>query len=152
MTRSFLRLALAVLLLVLAPAHAAGPSIDPAGTVDAFHFALKAGDRRKALELLSPDVVIFEQGHFEKSRAEYAAKHLKEDMDFAAITRRSVARRDVQMSQDMAWVMSVIRTTGKINNRPVDITTNETMLLRREGGRWQIRHIHWSFSSNKGGV
>jgi ketosteroid isomerase-like protein len=153
MTRPWWSLCLAASLLVPPAVMAAtAPSNDPAATVDDFHFALKGGDRRKALSLLSENVLVFDQGRLEHSRSEYALKSLKEDMSFAALTKRNVARREVAQSRDLAWVLSVVRITGKINNRPIDLTTNETILLKREGGRWQITHIHWSFGSNKGGV
>lgn len=127
------------------------PAPDPAETVDAFHYALKAGDRKKVLELLAADVLVFEQGRLEQSRNEYAKRHLKEDMSFSAVTKRTVARRAVQLVRDVAWVTSVNRVTGKVNNREINLTTDETMVLRRVAGRWRIVHIHWSFS-NKGGA
>ena len=45
----------------------------------------------------------------------------------------------------MAWVMSVNRNRGRFNNRPVDFTTNETVVPTRVAGKWRIVHIHWSF-------
>lgn len=46
----------------------------PVGTVMAFHAALASGDTDAALMHLSEDVVIFESGGVENSRAEYAIK------------------------------------------------------------------------------
>lgn len=124
---------------------AAAQSQAPSEVVDAFHFALKSGNRRKALELLSSDATIFEQGHVERSRTEYAKTHLAEDMAFAAATQRTVSRRSPRVMGNTAWVLSINRNRGKFNNRPVDFTTDETMVLTRVGGKWRIVHIHWSF-------
>lgn len=135
--------ALAIALLAAGPAWA--EPLSPSQTVDAFHFALKAGNRQQALELLTADLLIFEQGRVEKSRTEYAKKHLAEDMSFASATQRSVSRRAVKLQGNTAWVMSVNRSKGKFNKRPVDFTTDETMVLTRAGGKWRIAHIHWSF-------
>ena len=138
------RLALGALLLAFAlPAFAQTQS--PSEVVDAFHFALKSGDRQKALELMTVDIVIFEQGRVERSRTEYARAHLAEDIGFASVTQRTVARRSVKIQANVAWVTSVNRNRGKFKNKPVDFTTDETMVLTRVGAKWRITHIHWSF-------
>jgi ketosteroid isomerase-like protein len=141
-----MRRAAAALLVLLAvsPAPAFAQQA-PSQVVDAFHFALRAGDRAEALELLLADVVIFEQGRLERSRTEYAKSHLAEDIAFAAATKHSVSRRSAKVQGNTAWVMSVNRSRGKFNNRPVDFTTDETIVLTRVGGKWRIAHIHWSF-------
>lgn len=135
--------------LALALAAAAQPSLalaqSPTETVDAFHYALKAGDRQKALEVLAAEVLVFEQGRMERSRTEYAKTHLAEDIAFASQTTRTVSRRSTRLLGNTAWVMSVNRNRGKFNNRPVDFTTDETMVLARVSGKWRIVHIHWSF-------
>lgn len=133
------------LLLAAATAPAAAQSQAPSEVVDAFHFALKSGDRLKALEALTADITIFEQGRVERSRTEYARRHLAEDMAFAAATQRTVARRSARVLGNSAWVMSINRNRGKFKNRPVDFTTDETMVLTRVAGKWRIVHIHWSF-------
>ena len=137
---------LLALLALLAALPASAQSQTPAEVVDAFHFALKAGDRKKALDLLAADVLVFEQGRLERSRSAYASKHLAEDIGFSSVTQRSVARRAVKLLGNAAWVMSVNRIRGKFNNKPVDLTTDETMILTRTGGKWRIVHIHWSFN------
>lgn len=144
MTRALL------LVLVLAATPALAQNQAPSEVVDAFHFALKAGDRRAALEQLAADVLIFEQGRLERSRTEYARGHLAEDISFASSTQRSVARRSAKVQGNMAWVMSVNRNRGRFNNRPVDFTTDETMILTRVAGKWRIVHIHWSFDEKSG--
>jgi len=142
-----LRMTLAAVLSVLSamplPATAQDPS--PSEVVDTFHHALKTGDRRKALDQLTADALIFEQGRLERSRTEYARSHLAEDIGFAAVTERTVSRRSVKMQADVAWVTSVNRTRGTFKNRSVDFVTDETMILTHVGGKWRIAHIHWSF-------
>jgi len=139
-----LRVLLVLALLALAPPAVAQTQV-PSEVVDAFHFALKAGDRRKALEQLTADVLIFEQGRMEKSRTEYARTHLAEDIGFASVTHRTVTRRSSKIQGNVAWVTSVNRTRGKFRTRNVDFSTDETMVLTRVGGKWRITHIHWSF-------
>lgn len=137
--------AAALVLAFLATATGSAASPAPAETVDAFHDALSEGDRRKALELLAPDVLIFEQGRVERSRSEYARQHLGEDIGFCMATRHTVLQRAVKVHGDMAWVTSINRAKGRVGERDVDFTVDETMALSRSGGRWRIVHIHWSF-------
>ena len=115
-----------------------------AGVVDAFHSALGAGDTDAALALLSPDVVILEEGGAERSRDEYAGHHLPADAAFASATEAEVTRRTGAVVGDVAWIISEGRTTGSYNGRAVDRLTTETMVLVRHGDSWLIHHIHWS--------
>ncbi len=48
-----------------------------AEVVSAFHQAMEDGDSVAALELLDPEVVIFESGSVEVSRDEYQSHHLR---------------------------------------------------------------------------
>lgn len=141
---------LAVLLaaaLATAPAHAQSPPQPPppGEVVDTFHEGLRQGNRRKALEQMTADVVVFEQGRIDRSRTAYARRHLAEDIGFATVTQRTVSRRTVKIHGTVAWVTSVNRTHGTFKSRAVDFTTDETMILVHAGGRWRIAHIHWSF-------
>lgn len=142
---NLLRKILPAVVLALAFCLPAAAQNNPSDAVDAFHYALKAGERRQALELMTADVLVFEQGRLDRSRSEYARSHLADDIRFASATQRSVSRRSTKLQGNTAWVLSVNRNRGKFNNRPVDFTTNETMVLQRVGGKWRIAHIHWSF-------
>ncbi|HYD27478.1 nuclear transport factor 2 family protein [Brevundimonas sp.] len=126
------------------PARIAAAADEAAAAVDAFHAALREGDREAALALLAEDALIFEAGGAERSRAEYASHHLASDAAYAAATADAVTRRSGEASGDMAWITSEGRTTGTFNGRPVDRLTVETMLLRRHADGWRIQHIHWS--------
>lgn len=121
----------------------------PSEVVDLFHDALRTGDRRKALEQLTADVLIFEQGRRERSRTEYARSHLAEDIGFASVTTRTVAHRTVKQQGGVAWVTSLNRTRGTFKARAVDFVTEETMVLVQTGGKWRIAHIHWSFDDSE---
>ena len=119
-------------------------SEEAAATVDAFHNALRRGDKAGAVEALDPSVVIFEEGYVERSRAEYEAHHLDSDASYAAVSTSAVTARSAFVSGDVAWVTSEGRTTGAVGERAIDRITTETMILVREASGWRIRHIHWS--------
>lgn len=124
-------------------------SLSAVNTVDAFHAALKRGDTKAALNLLSEDVVIFESGGVETSRAEYAAHHLNADAEFTASTSRKPVSVVVMEEQRLANVMRVELVSGSFRGRAVNSRSVETMLLRKIDGQWRIFHIHWSSADLK---
>lgn len=124
-----------------------GPLVDtttPVGTVLAFHTALASGKTDAALELLAEDVIIFESGGVESSRAEYASHHLESDAAFSASVPRTLISRSQGMHGEVAWVMSVETVSGTYRNRAINSRSVETMMLRLVDGQWRIVHIHWS--------
>lgn len=122
---------------------------DAAAVVDGFHRALQAGNQAAAASMLAPDVLIYESGGAERSKAEYDSHHLPADMAFAAATARSVTRRSGHASGDSAWIATESMTKGAYKGRPVNSRSTETMVLRRENGAWRIAHIHWSSANIK---
>ena len=78
---------LAMVLAMASPASAqddiAPSAREAVAVVDAFHAALKRGDTIAAAALLVDDVLIFESGGVERTKAEYAARHLPADAAFA---------------------------------------------------------------------
>jgi ketosteroid isomerase-like protein len=135
-------------LLVLSLA-AVDPAAQPAAAVvDSFHAALKRGDGKAALALLDDNLVVFESGGAELSKAEYQAKHLDADMEFVKAIDESLTRRSGHVEGDLAWIETQGRTSGSFHGKKVDRATTETMILKREGGAWKIVHIHWSSGSH----
>ncbi|WP_339933102.1 nuclear transport factor 2 family protein [uncultured Brevundimonas sp.] len=132
-----------------APAAATGDDIEAgavaaAAVVDAFHAALEHGDTAAALTLLSDDVLIFEEGGAERSKAEYTASHLAADAAFSAAVPAVRTRRSGRSGPDLAWISSENRTTGVYRERAIDRIGTETMVLRLTPAGWRIVHIHWS--------
>lgn len=117
--------------------------------VDAFHKALADDNSGQALALLADDVLIYESGGAETSKAEYASHHLDADMAFLKGVKQSVSARSAQASGDVAWVTSQGETTGTYKDKTIDSASTETMILRRSDGQWKIVHIHWSSADNK---
>lgn len=117
---------------------------DAAKMVDAFHAALVKGDGVAAAVLLSEDALLYEGGHAERSKAEYASHHAGADAVYAAAVPSELLRRSGFADGAMAWIASETRTTGVYNDQPIDRITTETMALRRTPEGWRIAHIHWS--------
>ena len=115
-----------------------------AATVDAFHSALRRGETQVAAALLANDILIFEGGGVERSRAEYESHHLGADAAFSKAVPSVLTRRSGEAHGAMAWIASEGRTTGTYKAKPIDRLTAETMVLRRVGRGWKIVQIHWS--------
>jgi len=120
-----------------------------AKVIDAFHVALAKGDRDAALALLGDDIQIYEQGWVERSKAEYAAHHLASDIEFSAAVSSVQTARGGAVADDMAYVTTETRVTGKFNDKAVDSISLGTFVLHREAGTWRIVHIHWSSRNAK---
>lgn len=114
-----------------------------AATVAAFHGALAAGDSARALELLHPEVRVFEGGRAE-SLSQYRSGHLAADMEFSGSVDREILSENVTGSGNRALYLSEYRMTGTFRGEDVEARGTETMVLVRTPDGWRIRHIHWS--------
>jgi ketosteroid isomerase-like protein len=112
--------------------------------VDAFHAALKKGDKAAALAMLDDGVEIFEQGHVERSKAEYTAAHLDADMAFSGATKSARTNRGGAILGNLAYITSENKVTGTFKGKSVNVNSIETMVLHKAGKDWKIMHIHWS--------
>lgn len=137
-------LAASIVAVALAGVHSAGLAATPKETVAAFHEALTNGDRERALAYLAPAVAIYEAGHVERSRDEYARHHLGGDMEFAKTTSRKVLRQGERIDGDTAIVWEETETTGTARGKPVHAIGTGTMVLEKKGDGWAIVHVHWS--------
>jgi len=125
-------------------AHAHGIAASPKETVEAFHAALAAGDKAGALALLSPEVAIYEAGHVERSRDEYASHHLGGDIEFAKGATRKVLKQSERIDGNTAIVWEETETTGASRGKPVHLLGTGTAVLEKRGDAWAIVHVHWS--------
>lgn len=119
-------------------------ALEAAKVVDAFHAALARGDGAAAAALLAEEALIYEGGHAERSKAEYASHHAGADAAYAAAVSSTLTHRSGFADGRLAWIASESRTTGKYKDKPVDRVTTETMVLRQTSDGWRIVHIHWS--------
>ncbi|MFC4933006.1 YybH family protein [Massilia sp. GCM10023247] len=124
--------------------HSASLAATPTDTVNAFHAALARGDQAGALAFLSPQVAIYEAGHVERSRDEYAGHHLGGDIAFAKSSTRKVLKQAERIEGNMALVMEETETTGSANGKPVHAFGTGTTVLEKKGDDWSIVHVHWS--------
>jgi ketosteroid isomerase-like protein len=110
---------------------------------------MQSGDEALARSLLAPDVLIYESGGYESSLQEYAAHHLKADLQFMAKIRVQTLDQKSEVVGDLAWVSTRARFTGTDTAKPLTLLSTETMVLRRNEGQWRIRHVHWSSAEKR---
>ena len=122
-----------------------GPMADLAAR---FSAALVAGDQAAVAQLVNPDVLIFESGNVESSRAEYEGDHMLADMAFlAALEVELISRKVIELGNNGAVVSSRSRLFGHYKDRDIDVLSTETLVLKKTNGKWRIVHIHWSSNS-----
>lgn len=134
----------ALALSIISLVSQAGPNDTAKVTLAEFHDALAKGDRDRALGFLAKDVVIYEAGHVERSRDEYAHHHLKGDMEFAKTTSMKTLRQSERAIQDTVVIWQETETTGTAGGKPVHLLGTATAVLERRDARWRIVHLHWS--------
>lgn len=133
-----------VLLAVLGLASLHARAATPSETLAAFHAALHAGDEARAMKLLSPEAVIYEAGHVERSRSEYADHHLANDIAFARATTRRVVRHKERLEGNVAILLDEVETKGTFKGKTINAVGTETAILEKKGDGWVVLHFHWS--------
>lgn len=109
-----------------------------------FHTALKAADTLAVKRLLTEDVIIFEGGGVERSRAEYESHHMAADMAFVKDLNVETIEHHVRVQGDSAVSLARTKVSGQFKGKTIDHTGMETITLQQRNGDWQINHIHWS--------
>lgn len=115
-----------------------------AKTVTDFHAALKAADVSAVKRVLAEDVIIFEGGGVERSRAEYESHHMAADMAFLKDLSVETLEHHVRVQGDSAVSLARSKVSGQFKEKSIDHTGMETITLQKRNGNWQITHIHWS--------
>jgi len=120
-----------------------GSAVDAAKIVDEFQHQLHQGHAETAAAMLEPDLLVFEGGESEKSRAEYSGHHLGADSKFLQnATVRRISRRGKAVG-DLAWIATESEITAA-GEKPVDLISTETVVLAKTPDGWRLAHIHWS--------
>lgn len=122
----------------------ASAATTPEEVARSLHAALASGDTAMIEALLDPQVLILESGGAERSRAEYAAHHMRSDMAFLKDAEYTLLHRTGDEAGDLAWVASEARIAAQSRGQPVDLASAETLVLKKLAGGWRIVHVHWS--------
>ena len=120
------------------------PKDGPTSAIINFHAALKSGDEQTVMATLAPEVLIFESGGAERSRAEYASHHMNSDMAFLNQMERDVIEQETSLIGNSAWIVTESRLHGRHKEKDFDLVSIETAVLKRGVNGWKIVHLHWS--------
>jgi uncharacterized membrane protein/ketosteroid isomerase-like protein len=119
----------------------------PASLVaDRLHDAIANGDVETLRSLLAPDVLIFESGGVEASLAEYEGHHMPSDMAFMKAIEQEVISREVFDEGDSAIVVTRSRVHGVYEEKAIDLSSTETLVVKKVEHQWRVIHVHWSSS------
>ena len=120
------------------------PKDGPTAVIIEFHEALSSGDEQTVIATLAEDVLIFESGGAERSRAEYRSHHMKSDMAFLGQLKRDVLEQSSSLQGNIAWVVTESRLYGRYKDKDYDLVSIETAVLEHSVDSWKIVHLHWS--------
>jgi len=121
-----------------------GLDSEAAQVVKQFHTALRTNDTELARSVLSDDVLIYESGTAERSAQEYAAGHMKADMQYLATISSKIIEHQVKVNADLAISTAQFKNTRTVAGRSRESISMETIVVSKIDGQWLITHIHWS--------
>ena len=112
--------------------------------IEKYDRAVAAKDVATVKSLLAPDVLLYEHSVRNDGLQDVFENHLKpEILEFQDL---ELDFSDVRITSgtDLALVTRQYRVRGKLGERVIDATGNETMVWRKVAGSWKIVHIHYS--------
>ncbi len=121
-----------------------GLDTEAAQVVKQFHTALRTSDTDLARSVLSNDVLIYESGTAERSAEEYAAGHMKADMQYLATISSEIIEHQIKVNADLAISTAQFKNTRTVAGRSRESISMETIVVSKIDGKWLITHIHWS--------
>jgi mono/diheme cytochrome c family protein len=116
---------------------------DAEAVAEAFHAALKQGNRQAALALLAPEVTISEGGQTQ-TREQYASGHLAEDIGFLKAAQIKPVSMDSMPMGETAMVGSRSEIRASHDGKPVALLSTEMLTLRKAPSGWMITKIEWA--------
>jgi ketosteroid isomerase-like protein len=115
---------------------------DVRGVINDFEIALHARSIEKIGSLVSPEIVVFENGYRNNGWPDFRDHHLVPEFK-ASTTRYRTEIVNVDASPSMAWGYSRMnRAYAKKNGNQPDVWT--TYVLKKEAGKWRIIALNWS--------
>ena len=132
----------ACILIATTPSPVAAPI---AAVVAAYQAAMEARSIEQLAMVLDADLVVLEGTHKNVGWADYRDNHIGPEMrewsDFKVLETRIT---DSLTDAGLAYVVVESRIRITSQGKAVVVATAETLALKMSGGRWRIRHIHYS--------
>jgi uncharacterized protein (TIGR02246 family) len=114
--------------------------------VDQFFSAAQKRDWDAAAELMSADFELYTDGASAFSKQDYVKVLKEDDMKVSSMELRDVEIR-VASDGEMAWTKYRGLFKSNSHNQASTLETAETLIFKREDGRWKIARAHVSLKT-----
>lgn len=111
--------------------------------VERFRTALETGDSSAVVNLLHPEVRVYESGHAE-TLEEYRSGHLAADIEFQEAVESETRHEELVPGTEQVLYLREYTVRGTFRGREIESRGTETLVLVPTDDGWRIRHIHWS--------
>jgi ketosteroid isomerase-like protein len=113
------------------------------GALDSFFEAAGAKNWESIGAMLAPDFEFYTDDAIVLDRAGFLKAMQEDSMDVQKLQLSDVK---VELSPDelLAWVKYRILLQSSIKGKPYNVATAETVVFRKDGGKWQMTHNHAS--------
>jgi len=106
--------------------------------------AFRAKDTETIKGLLAPDVLLYEHSARNDGLQDVFENHLKPEIVEFEDLQLEFSDLRVTSGTDLALVTRQYTIRGKLRGRDINAGGNETMVWKKVGAEWKIRHIHYS--------
>jgi ketosteroid isomerase-like protein len=134
-------------------ANTRATDVDPAAeatrirmVVDQFFRAAQKHDWDAAAGFMSADFELYTDGASAFNKQDYVKVLKEDDMEVASMELRDVEIR-VASDGEMAWGKYRGLFKSSSHDQPSTLETAETLIFKREGGRWKIARAHVSLKT-----
>lgn len=112
--------------------------------LEKYNQAFRSKDVETVKSLLAPDVLLYEHSVRNDGLQDVFENHLKPEILEFQDLQLDFSDVRISPSADLGLVTRQYRVRGKLGERMIDATGNETMVWKMVGGQWRIAHIHYS--------
>lgn len=135
-----------VLLTLVVTSQAQSPAADSQlkAAMEKYDRAFRAKDTDMIKSLLASDVLLYEHSVRNDGLQDVFENHLKPEITEFQDLQLDFSDVRITPATDLALVTRQYRVRGKLGERTIDATGNETMVWKKVAGSWKIAHIHYS--------
>ncbi len=118
-------------------------------SLEKYDRAVQTKDVETVKSLLAPDVLLYEHSVRNDGLQDVFENHLKPEILESQDLRLDFSDVRVTGGAELTLVTRQYRIRGKLGDRVIDATGNETMVWKKIEGNWKIAHIHYSHACPK---
>lgn len=112
--------------------------------IEKYEQAFRSKDVDTVKSLLAQDVLLYEHSVRNDGLQDVFENHLKPEITEFQDLQLDFSDVRLTPGTDLALVTRQYRVRGKLRERTIDASGNETMVWKKVAGSWKIIHIHYS--------